>query len=334
MNWNTFIQRQPLAAEMFTKSYEKNRLAHAYLLEGAKGTGKLNAATLLIQGILCLKNENAIEPCLSCTNCIRVENGNHPDVHIITPEGQSIKKDQIVFLQQEFHKAGVESNQKFYIIEHAERMTNSAANSLLKFLEEPHSGTMAFLLTEQLHRILPTILSRCQHIPFHLIPSHLLMEDLLKSGVHSSLAPLIAQLTNDIDKGVELSQNEWFAQARRIVLKLYEVLKKDPLIAMVSLQEEWISHFKEKEQLEVGLDLLLIIYKDLFSVHVFGENAELCYPDYRDKWNADVLQISLQAITKKQEAVLESKKNIGSNMNTHLLMEQLVLNLQGESTFV
>ncbi|MFX3864258.1 DNA polymerase III subunit delta', partial [Streptococcus suis] len=90
------------------------------------------------------------------------DSGNHPDVHWIEPDGQSIKKGQIEALQEEFSKTGVESNQKLYIIRHADKMTNNAANSLLKFLEEPHRGTTAVLLTEQYHRMLPTIISRCQ----------------------------------------------------------------------------------------------------------------------------------------------------------------------------
>ncbi|MFG5456460.1 DNA polymerase III subunit delta', partial [Enterococcus faecalis] len=77
------------------------------------------------------------EPCESCRNCQRIESGNHPDVHVVHPDGLSIKKGQIQALQEEFSKTGLESHKKLYIISHADQMTVNAANSLLKFLEEP-----------------------------------------------------------------------------------------------------------------------------------------------------------------------------------------------------
>ena len=99
-------------------------------------------------------------PCEECINCKRINHGNHPDIHIVEPDGLSIKKQQIHQLQEEFSKTGVESNQKLYMIYHADKMTVNAANSLLKFLEEPHEQTYAVLITEQPQKMLPTI-----HIP-------------------------------------------------------------------------------------------------------------------------------------------------------------------------
>ncbi|OVE62162.1 DNA polymerase III subunit delta', partial [Chryseobacterium mucoviscidosis] len=122
--------------------------------EGRKGTGKLDAATLLAKSFFCL--EDGAEPCESCRNCQRIESGNHPDVHVVHPDGLSIKKGQIQALQEEFSKTGLESHKKLYIISHADQMTVNAANSLLKFLEEPSSDTIAVLLTEQPQKLLDT----------------------------------------------------------------------------------------------------------------------------------------------------------------------------------
>src|SRR5690606_36803569 len=104
---------------------------------------------------------------MNCTQCKRIQSGNHPDVHIIKPDGQSIKIEQISFLQKEFTYTGLESNRKVYIIEEADKMTVNAANRLLKFLEEPNQETVAILITSQIGKMLDTIVSRCQRITFH-----------------------------------------------------------------------------------------------------------------------------------------------------------------------
>ena len=82
-------------------------------------------------------------------NCKRISSGNHPDVHLIERDGLSIKKEQIKSLQEEFSKKSVEANRKVYMIADADKMSVGAANSLLKFLEEPAADTVAILMTEQ-----------------------------------------------------------------------------------------------------------------------------------------------------------------------------------------
>ena len=106
-------------------------------------------------------------------------------------------------------------------------MTANAANTLLKFLEEPSSDTTAILLTEQSHQILNTILSRCQVVTFRPLPTESLIRRLQDEGVTTSLSTLAAQLTNSFDEALALCSDEWFAQARALVIKLCEALEKD-----------------------------------------------------------------------------------------------------------
>ncbi|RLQ91703.1 DNA polymerase III subunit delta' [Falsibacillus albus] len=331
--WEQFKTVQPVAMKMIENSLEKNRVAHAYLFDGERGTGKREAGYLFAKSLFCDDPIGRYIPCEQCINCKRINHGNHPDVHVIEPDGLSIKKGQIQELQAEFSKTGVESNKKLYIIVHADKMTVNAANSLLKFLEEPHAETMAILLTEQVHRILPTIISRCQLINFRPLPPEILKDNLQKEGVHPHMAPLLASLTNNFDEAMQLNSEEWFAQARKIVLKLYEGLKKSPLQAMVGLQDEWFAHFKEKSQIERGLELLLLIYKDLLYIQI-DRGEQLVFPDYRQQLEADALHTSARQLSDQMTAILEAKRKLISNMNPQLLLEQLVLELQGGSSFV
>lgn len=312
---------------------KKNRVAHAYLFEGARGTGKRAAGMLVAESMFCEQRLNDFEPCGSCWNCKRIVSGNHPDIHVVEPDGLSIKIEQIRALRTEFGKAGMESSKKLYVIIDAEKMTNQAANSLLKFLEEPHTDTTAILITEQPQQLLPTIRSRCQMVSFHALPAELFRNKLEDAGVHPVKAPLLASVTNNFQEALRLNDDEWFAQARKIVLKLYETLKQNSLYAMTSIQDEWIDHFKEKDQLDRGLNLLLLIYKDVLYIQL-GKDRQLVYPDQHSRFATDALQTSSRRLSEQMTAILEAKRKIYANMNPQLLMEQLVLNLQEGPSFV
>lgn len=331
--WEDLENIQPVVLKMLKNSLIKDRLAHAYLFEGMKGTGKRDASNLLAKSVFCQSPIQGYMPCESCMNCKRINSGNHPDVHLVEPDGLSIKKAQIQALQEEFSKTGVESKKKLYMIVHADRMTTNAANSLLKFLEEPHPHTIAILITEQIQQMLPTILSRCQSISFKSLSPENMIEKLVMSGANRQIAPLIAQLTNNLDEALEYCQNDWFVQAQKIVLKLYEELKKNPLEAMLALQEDWTHHFKEKEQMDLGLHLLLLLIKDLLYIQL-GKEEQIVNLQDKSRLEQFALQASGRQLSEQMTAVLEAKRKLHANMNSQLLMEQLVLKLQEGSSFV
>ena len=331
--WDQLEELQPTVLKMLKNSLLKKRVAHAYLLEGIRGTGKKEIALLITKALFCESLIEGFKPCEACHNCRRINSGNHPDVHKVEPDGLSIKKQQIQDLQEEFSKKGVESSRKVYMISDADKMSVSAANSLLKFLEEPNSQTTAFLLTEQPQQLLPTILSRCQILSFKPLSPQAMINQLTENGVNPMKAPLLAQLTNSLEEAYELNVDDWFAQAQKIVLKLYEVLKKNPLEAMVTLQGNWFSHFKEKEQINRGLDLLLLIFKDLLYIQL-DKQEQIVFKAESERLRQYALDTSGRRLSDQMSAILEAKRKLAANMNPQLMMEELVLNLQEGSSFV
>ncbi|MCH1626957.1 DNA polymerase III subunit delta' [Fredinandcohnia quinoae] len=324
--WEQLEEYQPMVLKMVGNSLKKERVAHAYLFEGSRGTGKKEVAFLLAKSLFCT-NKQDYRPCNDCVNCRRISSGNHPDIHMIEPDGQSIKKGQIQALQEEFSKTGVESNRKIYIINHADKMTANAANSLLKFLEEPSSQTVAILVTEQIHRILNTILSRCQVLSFKPLLPKVISEQLVNEGISTTIASLIANTTNNLEEARRLSTDAWFGQCRSIVLQLYEVLNTRPADAFFVIQDKWLQHFKEKDQLSFGLDILLLVYKDLLYIQL-GDEESIIFHDQVVKFKQYALQTSSRRISDQITAIFEAKRRLHTNMNPHLLMEQLVIKLQ------
>lgn len=325
--WQEMKQVQPQIMTMLQNSIVKNRVAHAYLFEGEKGTGKNEVSHVFAKSLLCEAPISQYEPCEKCSNCKRISSGNHPDVHYVEREGLSIKKEQIKSLQEEFAMKSVESNRKIYMIADADKMSVSAANSLLKFLEEPSSDTVAILMTEQVQRILPTILSRCQVLTFTSLSPENVKRKLMEQGLSLQQASVISQITQNLEEGLALNEDEWFVQAQKIVVKLYEVLKQNPIKALIYLQTDWFSHFKEREQLDKGLDLLLLIYKDLLYIQL-DKRDFVVFQNMLKDYESHALQVSQRRLANYMSSILEAKRRLLSNTNPQLLMEQLVLNLQ------
>ncbi|MCU9615308.1 DNA polymerase III subunit delta' [Caldibacillus lycopersici] len=332
--WNELYNLQPTVMKLIKNALIKDRIAHAYLFEGMRGTGKKEIGLYFAKALFCLNLKDGFQPCEQCIHCQRINHGNHPDLHIVEPDGASIKKEQIHLLQQEFSKKGMESSQKFYMLIGADQMTTNAANSLLKFLEEPNQKTTAILITENIQKILPTIYSRCQHVSFKPLSKNEMIRLLVNKGVKPEKAPLYAHLTNNVEEALEMKEDEWFLQAQKIVLKLYEILSKNQLMdALLFLHSDWLSHFKERSQIDTGLDMLLYIYKDLLYIQLDSDDM-LVYPDQKNDWQKNALQVSKEKLANQILAILETKKRLQSNVNGPLLMEQLLIKLQEGSNFV
>jgi DNA polymerase III subunit delta' len=331
--WQEVSKTQPQVAGMLKNSIIKDRVAHAYLFDGEKGTGKKEVALFFAQSLLCEKLDEDADSCGTCSDCKRIRSGNHPDVHVVEPDGLSIKKEQIKHLQEEFSKKSVESKRKIYIINDSDKMSVQAANSLLKFLEEPSADTVALLLTRQLQRMLPTILSRCQVISFKPLSPERLKGKLVAQGIDLQKSLIISHLTQNLEEGLQLSSDEWFAQAQKIVVKLYEVLNENPMKALLYIHQDWILHFKDREQIDRGLDLLFLIYKDLLYIQLDKQDS-IVYQSKVSELQSHALVLSQKRLAEQMGFILEAKRKLLSNTNPQLVMEQLVLNLQGGSSFV
>ncbi|MDF2556780.1 MAG: holB [Bacillales bacterium] len=337
----TLSSVQPSVMEFLQKCIIKNRMAHAYLFEGERGTAKTEVALLFAKSQLCPqklsikeieKHQAPEQECVDCYVCKRVDQLNHPDLFYIVPEGLSIKKEQILSLQEEFRKKAVESERKVYILTEAEKLTNSSANSLLKYLEEPHEGTTIILLSSAISKMLPTILSRCQIISFKPLNIDNIANLLIEKGVPSTKAILIASIKRNLEDGLLLYQNEWFGTAQKIVEKIFMRLDNSAT-SILAIQEDWIPHFKERDQIDLGLELLLYMFRDILYLKIGKEesvvNKELIH------LFVNVLPfVSESHIAQKMDVILKARKKLSANTNQQLLMEQLVIELQEGFVFV
>ena len=156
------IVDQPRVRDFLGAAVAEGHLAHAYLFVGAPGSGKHEAAEALAKCVVCPEGG-----CGACDECGRVARRSHPDVHWLEPgSAQGYLVAQVREVVADVALAPVRAQAKAYVLERAELLRGSAANALLKTLEEPPRGTYFVLCARNVEALLPTIVSRCQVVPF------------------------------------------------------------------------------------------------------------------------------------------------------------------------
>ena len=143
----------------------QNKIAHAYLFCGPRGTGKTSIAKILAKAINCTCEDKNNIPCNHCDNCIAITNGTHQDIIEIDAASNN-GVDEVRELIEKVKYAPIEGKYKVYIIDEVHMMTPGAFNALLKTLEEPPAHVVFILATTEPQKILPTIISRCQRFDF------------------------------------------------------------------------------------------------------------------------------------------------------------------------
>ncbi len=138
-----------------------DKVSHAYLIEIDNYENDFKYVLDFVKMILC-KKKSFKEACNECNICSQIDNNCYVDLKIIEPDGATIKKKQLLELQEEFHNKSLLDNKRIYIIKEADKLNDNSANTMLKFLEEPEENIIALLVTTNKYKVIETILSRCQ----------------------------------------------------------------------------------------------------------------------------------------------------------------------------
>jgi len=319
------VTGQNKIAELLSSSIKEKRVFHAYIFNGSEGTGKTKMALEFAKALNC--EEETGDACGRCLNCKRIEHNNHQDVKWVKPDGNSLKIEQVRQLQKDSKYKKIKTTKsKTYIIEQADLLTNQAANSLLKFLEEPENDSVIILITENQNNLLPTIRSRCQTVYFSKLNPANIVEILKKEGFKEDDILLAAHLTQDISKIRTILKTEQFAQMRNIVLQWSEDVLNKKYQTLLSIEDKIIKDDYIKEQLPNFLDLLLIWYRDILNIKIERKES-IINKEYQDNLLKQALHLTEDKILDNIDVILKTKKKLLSPVNQKLVLEQLVLSL-------
>jgi len=194
-----------------------NQMTHAWVFTGPPGSGRSNAAIAFAQGLICPN-----QSCGICNECKSAASGSHPDVEIIRTEGLSIKIDEVRELLTRVAWAPSMGGWRVVVMDDADRLTESAANALLKAIEEPGNRTVWLLCAPTLHDVLPTIRSRCRHLQL-VTPSNAAVARVLQTrdGISPNMADFAARVSQGhIGRARYLAKNESVRNTRNTIMKL------------------------------------------------------------------------------------------------------------------
>lgn len=320
------LSRQPEISALFTKLIKNGQLQHAYIFEGVAGSGKYEMAKWLAKALNCLDRTEEGVPCNSCNQCTRIEHEEHPDVTMVEPDGLSIKVDQVRAIKEEFSKSGMESRRKVLIIKEMDKMTPSAANSLLKFIEEPEGEITILLLTTEVQQLLPTIISRCQILHFHVRNIEDRIEEIIAREIPKTQATLLAYLTQDANEALEIYEQENFSVLVDTVWKWFIMLNKKDDRSFIYVQTNLMPLIDNRETSSLLLDLLILIYRDLTSIY-FEQDRVLAFSKYEKNLHELINDSLGQDISQLLTIVLEGKRKLGRHVAAQAIFEQIALKI-------
>jgi DNA polymerase-3 subunit delta' len=320
---------QTKAKQFLTGSFARQKTGHAYLFRGPAGVGKKTCAQAFAALINCAAPVNG-DICGHCPSCVKYHAGTHPDLLHIEPQGtaNSLKIDQIRELKKTLTYPPFEARFRVVLIKdiHLTMRRKEVTNSLLKTLEEPPADTVFILTGDEAGDILPTILSRCQIVPFYPLPYEQVTQALIHDRIEEQTAASLAAISEgSLGRARLLYQEKLLPLRREIIESLLALAPGTPetVEAVFQLAEKAAD---TKENLEELLDLLTIWLRDIMLAHrgltgsVISHDLRSLLPAACGRWNHAELADKLQRINRSRRQLLH-------NCNRTLVCEVLFFGL-------
>lgn len=334
-------QERPL--RLLTTSLKKGAIPHALLFTGIDGVGRRTTALALARALNCpaksredrpaspLPSDNALTyfsafSCGECRSCKKIESGNHPDIHSIEREGSRIRIRQIRQLCDTLAMKPYEASVRVVIISDAQQMNREAGNALLKVLEEPPDHTLLVLTAPQPSDLLPTIVSRCQHLRFNPVSTPQIEQLLIdQKGLSPDQAGSLAAISRgSVARALSIEPEKWLKR-REWLLGQMEQLPFTPAGIRLAFAENLA---RKKEWIPEDLEIIQSWFRDLCIARYAPEN--IINKDRSER---------IQALSEKMEParLLEyfahtQKLRQGLDSNTNLRLNLEIFAMQMEST--
>lgn len=316
----------------FLTAVQQEKVSHAYILEGEKGSGKKTLAQAFATLLQC-EDQNQVKEtgdfCGRCSSCIMMEHKDHPDVIWVThekPNVISVKevREQIVNTIDIMPYKGP---YKIYIIDEAEKMNPAAQNAILKTIEEPPQYAVLLLLTSNRGAFLPTILSRCILLNVKPVSDEAVRKYLEETcGATGEIAEFCTGFAmGNIGKARDASMSENFARMRDAgmnLLRYLHELEDYEIIGRVKELKEW------KDTIQDYLDIMLIWYRDILVLKSIKEEKMLIFQSEYSYLKRQCDIVTFEGINQIFQKIYQTRSRIRANVNYDTTMELLHIEIK------
>ena len=303
---------QEIVYRILKNAINKEKYSHAYLFETGGFSDSNKLIMSFVKALQCPNKYTNDKNCQNCNLCTLIETNNNPEIKIINPDGMWIKKEQLKYLMQEFNKKALLGNKKIYIINGADKLNTTSANSILKFLEEPEEGIIAILVTENIYSVLETIRSRCQIIKLKENKNNFTEENTIER---------IKKILN-----IE-EDNENIEEKIEKTINFVNYYEKNHLSTIIYMQKLWHDYIKSKNDIINSFEIMIMYYKDILN-SIINNDPEI-FINYKNEIQTISNTNTLKQISKKITILTDLKEKIKNNLNTNLLMDKLIIELEG-----
>lgn len=311
--------------EHFRTAVKQNKVSHAYIIEGEKGSGKKMIAAAFAKILQC-ENRQAPTACGTCASCIQVEHKNHPDVIWVSHEKPSVIsvkeiREQVVNTIDIMPYKGP---YKIYIVDEAEKMNLAAQNAILKTIEEPPSYGIILLLTANRGAFLPTILSRCILLSVKPVPDQEI-KDYLVNTLHvpePAAEFCVGFSMGNMGKAVDAAWSEEFLELRQFSISVLQYIHEaEPfeLAGQVKGLKKW------KESAGDFLDIMLMWFRDVLVLKLADGEKEIIFRDEYSFIRRQSDRLSFEALNDIFLEIEHARARLRANVNYDTVLEVLLM---------
>jgi DNA polymerase-3 subunit delta' len=344
-----FGQTRPI--KILQSILQTGNVPNALLFVGEDGIGKKSAAMIFIQALCCeapasigisgpqaahrlvgpLEEGALIHPCNACLSCQKIQSGNHPDFLIVAPEKDenSIKIDAVRAMQDTIMFTPMEAKWKVVLIAKAEALTIQAQNSLLKTLEEAPPYVVLILIAAKSLLLAPTLLSRCQKVPFSSLSLSQIEAILVeKKQWTTDDARLVAAFTGG-KLGEALSFEIEAARAQEALLN--DLVKEETLSHYDTLFEMAKTHAGNLEMMEHALYYLSAYFRDILVILMMGaqpDSAILVFSWRKEELMRWANRMNAEEVIKFLANIAAIEQTLSRNINKQLALETLLMQMR------